>query len=161
MVIKIVTHKNKKLLTKRSRQIVDIYNTHYNCAEKFQMKYPKNCTIAYVDGIKGGIQCETFGDTFSIVYFAGFEEKDRNKGHARRCIKALKTHLNLVGVQIDIFNKREPWQALGFTTESMLNLVPLLLDISQDEFLKLNEKGGGKHSEDGLSLEDIQGIMSM
>jgi len=90
--------------------------------------------------VKGGVIVEIFNDKFGI--------------DLRACVEELKKHVNLVGVQINMHESKKPWHKLGFKYETMFNMCQTLLNISDDDFIKLNESAGGKVS-NGLSFDDF------
>jgi hypothetical protein len=144
-----------KAQKKKAKQIIDIYNQFVFFQESYHLKNAKTCTIACVDGVKGGVIAETYGDLFTIIQFAAFEEKDQNKGYASACIKALKKQCkNIVGVQIDFMQPTNFWQKHGFITQVTFNLCPTLINITEKEFTEINITAGGKENQ-GLSLADL------
>ena len=138
--VNVIGSKQLEKLKKKSGEILDIYNEGAGFKEFFEMNYPQYCHIAYIKGVKGGVQLEMISGKYGIIYFAGFEENDRGKGYLRKCVEALAAKFPVYGVQVEAFGDDDLlkiWGKLGFVHEGMLNWTKTLFNLPQEDFNKL------------------------
>lgn len=123
---------------KKINEILQIYNTEKGLAEGYSNDYPNKSTIAFVKGIKGGVIVETVFKGGVFIYYAAFEEQDRNKGYLTQCIKEInKSGLTVYGVQLNPFDNFKFWARLGFVNQINFNWTLTYLNTEIETFKKL------------------------
>ena len=116
------------LYLKKRAEIINIYNEHaLLCSEEptldlSTIKKPTLLHVFYFDGIKGGVLVEQLMnyEKGAMITFAGIEDAITRNGVGTELVKLTSDYLIMqgimvMGVQLNIGDKHEFWNKVGFT----------------------------------------------